>query len=81
MSRSVVSVLLRELGDFSLHPQGWPCGRRHDGHRATACPPRGGVPEQRAAGRVDRTGARRLPRTSADKDDPGVGQQASSSLS
>jgi hypothetical protein len=26
-SRSVVSVLLRELGDFSLHPQGRPCGR------------------------------------------------------
>jgi hypothetical protein len=25
--RSVVSVLLRELGDFSLHPQGRPCGR------------------------------------------------------
>jgi hypothetical protein len=30
---------------------------------------------------VDRTEARRLPRTSADKDDPDVGQQASSSLS
>jgi hypothetical protein len=26
-SRSVVSMLLRELGDFSLHPQGRPCGR------------------------------------------------------
>ena len=26
-SRSVVSVLVRELGDFSLHPQGRPCGR------------------------------------------------------
>jgi hypothetical protein len=26
-SRSVVSVLLRGLGDFSLHPQGRPCGR------------------------------------------------------
>jgi hypothetical protein len=26
-SRSVASVLLRELGDFSLHPQGRPCGR------------------------------------------------------
>jgi hypothetical protein len=26
-SRSVVSVLLRALGDFSLHPQGRPCGR------------------------------------------------------
>ena len=26
-SRSVVSTLLRELGDFSLHPQGRPCGR------------------------------------------------------
>ena len=25
--RSVVSVLLRELGDVSLHPQGRPCGR------------------------------------------------------
>jgi hypothetical protein len=25
--RSVVSVLLRELGDFSLHPQGRLCGR------------------------------------------------------
>jgi hypothetical protein len=25
--RSVVSMLLRELGDFSLHPQGRPCGR------------------------------------------------------
>src|SRR5215207_6261100 len=25
--RSVVAVLLRELGDFSLHPQGRPCGR------------------------------------------------------
>jgi hypothetical protein len=25
--RSVVSVLLRALGDFSLHPQGRPCGR------------------------------------------------------
>jgi hypothetical protein len=44
-SRSVVSTLLRELGDFSLHPQGRPCGRppaaavlgrqRHDGHRGT----------------------------------------------
>jgi hypothetical protein len=40
--RSVVSALLRELGDFSLHPQGRPCGRpsgrpparlRHAGHR------------------------------------------------
>jgi hypothetical protein len=28
-SRSVVSVLLRELGDFSSHPQGRPCGRPH----------------------------------------------------
>jgi hypothetical protein len=27
-SRSVVSVLLRELGDFSLHPQGRPAGGR-----------------------------------------------------
>ena len=26
-SRSVVSTLLRALGDFSLHPQGRPCGR------------------------------------------------------
>jgi hypothetical protein len=26
-SRSVMSVLLRALGDFSLHPQGRPCGR------------------------------------------------------
>jgi hypothetical protein len=26
-SRSVVSVLLRALGDFSLYPQGRPCGR------------------------------------------------------
>jgi hypothetical protein len=27
-SRSIVTVLLRELlGDFSLHPQGRPCGR------------------------------------------------------
>jgi hypothetical protein len=26
-SRSVVSMLLRVLGDFSLHPQGRPCGR------------------------------------------------------
>jgi hypothetical protein len=25
--RSVVSVLSRGLGDFSLHPQGRPCGR------------------------------------------------------
>jgi hypothetical protein len=25
--RSVVAVLLRALGDFSLHPQGRPCGR------------------------------------------------------
>ena len=25
-SRTVVSVLLRELGDFSLHPQGRPAG-------------------------------------------------------
>ena len=25
--RSVVSVLVRELGDLSLHPQGRPCGR------------------------------------------------------
>jgi hypothetical protein len=25
--RFVVSVLLRALGDFSLHPQGRPCGR------------------------------------------------------
>jgi hypothetical protein len=25
--RSVVSVLVRALGDFSLHPQGRPCGR------------------------------------------------------
>jgi hypothetical protein len=25
--RSVVSVLLRALGGFSLHPQGRPCGR------------------------------------------------------
>jgi hypothetical protein len=25
--RSVVVVLLRELGDYSLHPQGRPCGR------------------------------------------------------
>jgi hypothetical protein len=44
-SRSVVSVLLRALGDFSLHPQGRPAGgrlrrppsrrQRHDGHRGT----------------------------------------------
>jgi hypothetical protein len=27
-SRSVVSVLLRELGDVSLHPQGRPAGGR-----------------------------------------------------
>jgi hypothetical protein len=27
-SRSVASVLLRELGDFFLHPQGRPCGRQ-----------------------------------------------------
>jgi hypothetical protein len=27
-SRSVVSVLLRELGDFSSHPQGRPAGGR-----------------------------------------------------
>jgi hypothetical protein len=26
-SRSVVAVLVRALGDFSLHPQGRPCGR------------------------------------------------------
>jgi hypothetical protein len=26
-SRSVVSVLLRRLGDVSRHPQGRPCGR------------------------------------------------------
>jgi hypothetical protein len=26
-SRSVVSVLLRALGEVSLHPQGRPCGR------------------------------------------------------
>jgi hypothetical protein len=39
--RSVVSVLLRELGDFSLHPQGRPCGPaaprpspRHRPHRS-----------------------------------------------
>ena len=44
-SRSVVSRLLRGLGDFSLHPQGRPAGgrlrrpssrrQRHDGHRGT----------------------------------------------
>jgi hypothetical protein len=27
-SRSAVSVLLRKLGDFSLHPQGRPAGGR-----------------------------------------------------
>jgi len=27
VSRSVVSMLLRELGGVSLHPYGWPCGR------------------------------------------------------
>jgi hypothetical protein len=27
-SRSVVSMLLRALGDFSLHPQGRPAGGR-----------------------------------------------------
>jgi hypothetical protein len=32
-SRSVVSTLLRELGDVSLHPQGRPCGRQHGGHQ------------------------------------------------
>jgi len=40
--RSVVSVLVRALGDFALHPQGRPCGRppaaavlgRHDPRRA-----------------------------------------------
>jgi hypothetical protein len=47
-SRSVVAVPLRELGDFSLHPQGRPCGRppaaavlgrqRLDGHRGTGLP-------------------------------------------
>ena len=47
-SRSVVSVLLRALGDFSLHPQGRPCGRppaaavlgrqQNDGHREPASP-------------------------------------------
>src|SRR5829696_8813279 len=35
--RSVVSVLLRALGDLSLHPQGRLCGRRLAPHRAGTC--------------------------------------------
>ena len=47
--RSVVSVLLRSLGDFSLHPQDQPAGGRlrrpssrrqqHNGHRGSTLPP------------------------------------------
>jgi hypothetical protein len=44
-SRSVVSVLLRALGDFSLHPQGRPCGRPP----AAAVPGRQPAPAARAA--------------------------------
>jgi hypothetical protein len=33
VSRSVVSVLLRELGDFSLHPHGPAATRRSPGNR------------------------------------------------
>jgi hypothetical protein len=47
-SRSVVSVLLRELGDFSLHPQGRPCaGSDTTVTGAPASPSTEGEPEQR----------------------------------
>jgi hypothetical protein len=35
--RSVMSVLLRALGDFSLHPQGWPAGGRLRQPSSTGC--------------------------------------------
>jgi hypothetical protein len=34
--RTVVSVLLRALGDVSLHPQGRPCGRQTHSRRAAS---------------------------------------------
>jgi hypothetical protein len=64
--RSVVSVLLRELGDFSLHPQGRPCGRPpaalRPGSDTTvtgepASPSRQGKPEQPGACRLVRAGS------------------------
>ena len=48
-SRSVVSVLLRELGDFSSHPQGRPCGP------ATARRPPGDRPHRHPLGSVAST--------------------------
>ena len=55
--RSVVSVLLRELGDFSLHPQGRPCGRPLRGRPRppTQLPDR---PHRQAPGRTASPAAR-----------------------
>ena len=64
--RSVVSMLLSELGDFSLHPQGRPCGRPpaalRPGSDTTvtgepASPSIQGEPEQSRACRLVRAGS------------------------
>ena len=64
--RSVVSVLLSELGDVSLHPQGRPCGRLpaalRPGSDTTvtgepASPSNQGKPEQQRACHVVRAGS------------------------
>jgi hypothetical protein len=60
------------LGDFSLHPQGRPCGRRHDGHRGTGLT----LPPRRSRSTPEDAGSAALgPRTTRDK------QSAASRLS
>jgi hypothetical protein len=54
--RSVVSVLVRELGDFSLHPQGRPCGR------PPAAAVLGRQPTATGAGRLNASALRRSAR-------------------
>jgi hypothetical protein len=55
-SRSVVSVLLRELGDFSLHPQGRPAGGRLRRPSSAAEPGRRARPHRNACRLHDLTG-------------------------
>ena len=58
-SRSVVSMLVRELGDVSLHPQGRPAGGDAAATGQPAHPPNGVIPSLRAATALPRRSRRR----------------------